>query len=155
LNAAVTQNQKLNNSDLHPMLIPKNLFVTETTIALWRAGNASSPRMDHLRLPPRDESQKSDIVPVSEFVNGDLVAFVLPYSGGISLWDGKHPGFKDAKWYEIPAKTVIPPGLCIVKEEVTNRYGLTHYTVKPVYKMPLTSFIDLLNLFGKLAQRRF
>lgn len=137
------------------MKTPKKLFLTNTTLTLWRLGNSSSSRMSHLRLPPRPAGKEPDIIPISEFVNGELVQFVLPHSGGVSLYDAIHPGLNGDTWYELPAGTEVPAGLAIQEDEKDPLYDVVHYTAMPAYKMTLEAYVQLLDLFGKKAEARF
>jgi hypothetical protein len=73
---------------------------------------------------------------------------------GVSTFDkpGVPPG-KDWSYYRIPAGTVLPPGLAIVRDEYNSRFDATHYTIAPAYDMPLAQFKLLLNMFAKNAVR--
>jgi len=137
------------------MKTQKKLFVTKTALTLWRLGNSSGPRMSHLRLPPRPAGKEPDIIPISECVNGTFVQFVLPNSGGVSLYDAIHPGLNGDTWYELPAGTEIPFGLAIQENDKDPQFDVVHYTAMPASKMTLAAFIDLLDLFGKRAEARF
>lgn len=69
---------------------------------------------------------------------------------GISTFD--KPGIPQGPhWehYRIPANTVLPEGLAIVKDQYNPRYEAYHYTIAPAYDMPLAKFKLLLN---RLAQ---
>lgn len=65
---------------------------------------------------------------------------------GVSTFDapGVPPG---AGWnyYRIPAGTVLPEGLCVVRDEFNSRYNATHHTIAPAYDMPLNTFKQLLS----------
>ncbi|MFT3780530.1 MAG: hypothetical protein QM790_00850 [Nibricoccus sp.] len=105
------------------MNIPQDLYLTE--IDLYRFGNATSPRLDHVRVP-RD-------IPTTP-ING--VAFVQPGQHGISLMTKeraeKTPG---TGWVWLIAQgTHLEPGLKIVKDSDT------HYFLAPSVLMPLDEF---------------
>jgi len=65
--------------------------------------------------------------------------------GGLSAFNalGAPPGdgWND---YRIPAGTVLPAGLCVVRDEFNPRYNATHHTIAPACDMPLAMFKKLL-----------
>ncbi len=80
----------------------------------------------------------------TEEING--VTYVIPKLGmGTSLFD--KPGVFGSNWeyFEIPKGTLIPSGLIIVKDSFNPRYGATHYTLSPNYKMKKSEFLSLLD----------
>jgi hypothetical protein len=79
-------------------------------------------------------------------VNGVKWVSVENRPRGISTFDqpGVPPG-KDWEYYRIPAGTVLPKGLAIVKDEFNSVFGATHYTIAPAYDMPLEHFKQLLS----------
>jgi hypothetical protein len=64
----------------------------------------------------------------------------------VSTFD-KPDVFKRGRWgyYRIPAGTVLPAGLVIVKDRFNRMLGATHYTIAPAHDMPLARFRALLN----------
>lgn len=64
---------------------------------------------------------------------------------GLSTFDvlGAPPG-DGWNYYRIPAGTVLPAGLCIVRDEFNPRYNATHHTIAPACDMPLATFKKLL-----------
>jgi hypothetical protein len=115
------------------MDITQDLYLAE--IDFYRFGNATSPRLDHVRVP-RDMPSNS--------ING--IVFVQPGHHGVSLMTKeraeKTPG---SGWVWVIAKgTHLEPGLTIVKDSET------HYFLSPSGLMPLDEFKGLL---AKLAAR--
>ena len=73
---------------------------------------------------------------------------------GISTFD--RPGVptgKDWTYYKIPADTVLPEGLAIVKDSYNEILNATHYTIAPAYSMSLGKFKCLLNELAKNAKK--
>lgn len=69
---------------------------------------------------------------------------------GISTWDAPGiPGGKDWSYYRIPAGTILPEGLAIVRDHYNKKLDATHHTIAPARDMPLSHFKYLLN---KLAE---
>ena len=115
------------------MNLPNDLYLTE--LDLYRFGNATSPRLDNVRVD-------RDIPTMS--MNG--IPFVQPSHHGVSLITkeraAKTPG---AGWvWLIPKGVHLEPGLTIVKDSET------HYLLSPSMLMPLDEFKGLL---AKLAAR--
>lgn len=72
---------------------------------------------------------------------------------GISTFDRPNV-FSRGKWgyYKIPAGTVLPAGLVVVKDNYNPRLGATRYTIAP-HDMPLSSFKFLLNKLAMQLRR--
>jgi Tse2 ADP-ribosyltransferase toxins len=65
---------------------------------------------------------------------------------GISTFDAPGvPKGNDWTYYRIPAGTILPQGLAIVRDEHNQRFDATHYTIAPAFDMPLLQFKLLLN----------
>jgi hypothetical protein len=79
------------------------------------------------------------------------VGFVKERPRGLSTFDkpGLPPG-RDWRHLKIPAGTKLPDGLTIVKDELNERWGTTHYTIAPATDMPLSQFKALLAQLGQL-----
>lgn len=61
------------------------------------------------------------------------------------------PQGKDWSYYRIPAGTVLPLGLAVVRDEHNVRYGAAHYTIASAYDMPLAQFKVLLSKLASSA----
>lgn len=96
----------------------------ETTTDLYRRGNASSPRMDHVRVG-------RDILTFAK----DGVLWVTARSGGVSTFTRLGVGFH---WWRIPRGYPYPETLMVV-----NDHG-DHYAWEPRSDMPLTAYVALL-----------
>jgi Tse2 ADP-ribosyltransferase toxins len=84
--------------------------------------------------------------------NGHKWVSVADRPRGISTFDVPGvPEGKDWSYYRIPAGTVLPEGLAIVRDEYNTRFGATHYTIAPAYDMPLAMFKLLLNQLAASA----
>lgn len=93
----------------------------KTTTDLYRKGNASGPRLAHVRR------------------GKDLVAFqkggadwVSARSGGVSTFSTQGPG---ANWWCLPAGSDYPDDLYVV-----NDHG-NHYNWEPAVDMPLSAYL--------------
>jgi hypothetical protein len=96
----------------------------ETTTDLYRRGNASSPRLDHVRVG-------KDILAFER----DGVLWVTAGTGGVSTF--AHPGV-GLHWWRIPRGYTYPERLRVV-----NDHG-DHYLWEPRADMPLTAYVALL-----------
>jgi hypothetical protein len=78
-------------------------------------------------------------------VNSRKWVFVKDRPRGLSTFDkpGLPPG-KDWRYLKIPAGTLLPEGLTIVRDERNERWEATHYTIAPAHDMPLAQFKALL-----------
>lgn len=73
---------------------------------------------------------------------------------GISTFDKPGvPKGKDWVHYKIPAGTVLPEGLAIVKDSYNETFLATHYTIAPAYDMPVSTFRILLEKFAAEIER--
>jgi hypothetical protein len=95
--------------------------MAKTTTDLYRRGNASGPRLAHVRL------------------GKDLVTFqkgrdewVAAHSGGVSTFSKQGPG---RNWWRLPAESDFPDDLYVV-----NDHG-NHYNWEPGIDMPLSDFL--------------
>jgi Tse2 ADP-ribosyltransferase toxins len=124
---------------------PSELF-TNVPVDLFRMGNASGPRLDNVR--PQDV----DIVEAN-LPNGQVVRMVHP-RGGISTFDGVNqrlPG----KWWRIPAGTILPDTIRIVRDQRDPRTQLTHYSIRPTRYMTLVEFVSGLQTLAMKAVPMF
>jgi Domain of unknown function (DUF4157) len=84
---------------------------------VYRSGNVSSPRIDHVRVP-------KDIKP-------DNDDYVYPKTGGVSSFSTVHTG---KPWWKFPTARSAPEGI-----EIRNDHN-DHYAWEPAYKMQLKSY---------------
>lgn len=91
----------------------------ETPVDLFRIGNSTSPRMDHVR--PQD---------VSAYEENDQ-SWVLPNSGGISTFSSQGRG---RNWWKLDQGTQIPSDLTLV-----NDHG-NHWAWEPSSIMPIEQY---------------
>ena len=103
-------------------------------IDLYRAGNASSPRLDNVR--------DRDIVKFKDSESG--LTKVRGMSGRISTFTVPKP---EANWWCIKAGTPVPPKLVITRDTTDPKTHITHYTIRPESDMLLTEFIAQLQRF--------
>ncbi|MDB9511509.1 hypothetical protein PN499_09980 [Kamptonema animale CS-326] len=116
--------------------------MAQTPVALYRQGNASSPRMDNVR-PNKD-------ITVYEQQDELWVMLILEegrLSGGISRSEGistfETPG-SGKNWWKLDEGTDIPSEL----ELVNDRPG--HWLFQPSRPMPLVQYKELLHSIGTL-----
>lgn len=94
---------------------------------LYRSGNATSPRFDHVR--------DKDVVKIKDQQTG--LVKVKGMSGGISTFTSPRP---EPNWWWIKAGSVVPHGLVITRDTTNPKTGITHYTIRPVEDMLLTVY---------------
>jgi len=121
--------------------IARNVIMAETPVALYRQGNASSPRMDNVR--PNDITVYEE--PGELWVMLTLEAEKLPKgisrSEGISTFDTPGSG---RNWWKLDQGTDIPPELVLVND----RPG--HWLFQPSRPMPLEIYKEALHRIGTL-----
>ena len=96
-----------------------------TPVDLYRAGNATGPRMDHVR-------SGRDIV-VTQIGGAD---WVYPMCGGVSTVEKMHRQFKT--WWHIPQGTIFTD-LLVVRNDYTN-----HWSWEPAQAMEISEYVRLL-----------
>lgn len=104
-----------------------------TPTDLYRRGNATSPRMTHVRVG-------KDVV--TYFQNG--VEMVHAFSGGISTFAVRGPG---QNWWILPGGTQYPDELSVI-----NDHG-DHYSWEPNVNMPLADYMGLLGTVERVFQK--
>lgn len=112
------------------MMTHEALFLIED---VFRLGNATSPRLDHIR--------KHDI----PIVSNDGKEMVFPDTGGISVFNIIHPRLHGI-WWKCPAGTTYPEELTIICER--DYGGLRHYLIQPSYQMELRQYLEALREFA-------
>lgn len=102
----------------------------------------------------RIETKKNDIVTYK--MDGKNELYVLAKSGGVSLFDGLSTkvqfGKKDC-WWVITQNAKIPPGLIIAKDVFKDSEGNTHYSIEADRDMPLTEYVEKLNVLKQYMRR--
>jgi hypothetical protein len=96
----------------------------KTLTDLYRRGNASGPRLTHVRIG-KD---------IGTYSRGGT-DWVAARSGGVSTFSVQPPG---KNWWMLPAGFVYPDELLVV-----NDHG-NHYNWEPNVDLPLADFIALL-----------
>jgi hypothetical protein len=105
---------------------------------LYRLGNATSARLDHVRVP-------KDIPTIDK--NG--IAYVLPGGFGISVFNetGIKRQYGDGWVWKIKKGSQISPRLRLVNDRGD------HYLITPAFEMPLDEFRGLLSPLAATAER--
>lgn len=128
----------------------KRYFGNHVPVNLWRAKKTKAPieelfsLVEKETIRPRGAPRQPDITIENDWVK------VRNRPRGISTFD--KPNTFKGKWdyFKIPAGTILPEGLAIVKDNHNKTFGATHYTIAPDRDMPLILFRkklnDLLNL---------
>jgi len=137
------------------MKISQNFYLINFTgIDLYRSGNATTPNLDKVRIPPRNGA--IDIEIYEKDLNDQKVIYVDSTSGGISTFDAPLPSQNQkVRWWKIPKGSIIPDGLQVTKDHTIKHINITHYTIRPLNDMPLTEYQQLLRLLAKSAQPIF
>ncbi len=128
------------------------MFIKVVPTALFRSGTKNSPQLHKLRtMPPRTIEQSFDI----EIYKKDNIYFVAKDTGGISTFDREKAGFGQF-WWKIPKGTKIPNGLRISRDfQQKPSINPTHYTIRPLYDMPLSQYILLLEQLALSTEKMF
>jgi hypothetical protein len=112
------------------------------------------PQKSYNQRTKREESKKNDIVTYKMPGRNDL--YVLPKSGGVSLFDGISSkislGKKDC-WWVITRSARLEEGLVIAKDVFKDLEGNTHYSVEPDRDMLLSEFVEKLEELKKYMKR--
>ncbi|EDN67205.1 hypothetical protein BGP_2730 [Beggiatoa sp. PS] len=98
------------------MKISQNFYLINFTgIDLYRSGNATTPNLDKVRIPPRNGA--IDIEIYEKDLNDQKVIYVDSTSGGISTFDAPLPSQNQkVRWWKIPKGSIIPDGLQVTKD---------------------------------------
>ncbi|WP_445366138.1 hypothetical protein ACJJJB_09555 [Microbulbifer sp. ANSA001] len=107
---------------------------------LFRLGNSTSPRLDHIRRPKDVDTTE---------INGILI--VIANGKGISLsTKSRIESTPMSGWvWKISKGTPVPPGLKLLND----RPG--HYSIAPTANMPLDEFKGLLSKMALKCQKVF
>lgn len=136
------------------MHTPINFYYDKSPRDLYRIGNASTPRMDHVRTSPPRSEEESHEVKVYPGKDGQL--WVDHKSGGLSLFDAPSdkPGLK---WWKLPVDTPILAGLVLTEDlhHQATTDKRKHYTLRPAYDMSLKTYVALLIAMGHYASATF
>ena len=74
--------------------------------------------------------------------------------GGISTFDGINPK-RPGKWWRIPADTVLPDTIRVVRDQRDPLTQLTHYSLRPARYMTLLEFVSGLQALALKAVPMF
>jgi hypothetical protein len=109
---------------------------TEIILDLYRFGNATSPRLDHIR-PLKDA--------ILDEKNG--IKYIRADGNGISVFSTFDPKKKNT--WKIPKGTTLPDGVILVEDK---RFGHeNHYMLAPAKTMRLLAFFDFLEQIKEKA----
>ncbi|MEK8016946.1 MAG: hypothetical protein VSS75_008765 [Candidatus Parabeggiatoa sp.] len=115
---------------------------------LYRSGNSSSPKLDHVRIN-RGPDKDDDIA--TTVING--ITYVYPNTGGISVFNT--PDYTlSKKWWICYANVILPSKLILVHDS-TAFNGCKHFTISPKYFMTLDEYKKQLINFEKCFQKHF
>ncbi len=106
---------------------------------LFRLGRKTKAKMDYIRTtPPRSEESKWDL----RIFKRDGKDYVDSKSGGLSLFNYRNPSL-GSLWWKIPKGTNLPVGLHLSLDK-GGVEGKSHFTVRPLYDMPLEQYMEKL-----------
>lgn len=77
------------------------------------------------------------------------IDFVDSKSGGLSLFNYRNPKF-GTLWWKLPAKSKMPQGLHVSLDD-GGSLGKNHFTIRPLYGMPVTQYLEKLNQLDSMA----
>ncbi len=121
------------------MLTPEEIFITDYTdlfLDLYRFGNSTSPRFDHVR-PNRD----------AKIQNRAGIKYIIADGNGISAFSSVPQG-KPNTW-KIRKGTALPQGVKLVIDKRPNHE--THYMLAPERTMTLSEFHALMDKIRQYA----
>lgn len=130
-------------------------YYEETPVNLWRAQRISDTGSIFSLVEKEIVRSNGNIRPTDitiEDQGGEKWVRCKPSPRGISTFD-KPDVFKGKSWgyYIIPAGTILPIGLAIVRDNYNARLGATHYSIAPASDMPLENFKALLDQLARLV----
>jgi hypothetical protein len=132
-----------------------SIYDGQSGLNLWRAMHKDSTGKNPL-LPDfyprmvRGSLRRPDIV-IKEI--GGVEYVEAEVAKGTSLFNKAGAfGFKNFDYFEIPSGTEIPVGLIIIKGEFNKKYGATHYSICPNFRMRKDLFVSLLDRLAINAQ---
>ncbi|MEG4571861.1 hypothetical protein QUA56_03900 [Microcoleus sp. N3A4] len=119
--------------------------MTKTPVALYRQGNANSPRMDHVR--PKDIAvyEQQGELWVMLTLKAERLPEGMSRPEGISTYESPGSG---KNWYKLDLGTDIPPELELVNDD---RPG--HWLFQPNRPMTLEKYKEALHLIGTLFHK--
>ncbi|GAA5213137.1 hypothetical protein ACFSJ3_00435 [Corallincola platygyrae] len=123
------------------MLTPDEIYIsdyTELFLDLYRYGNASSPRFDHVR-PMKD----------AIIQNRNGIKYIVADGNGISAFSSVASGKKNT--WKLPKGTPLPQGIKLVIDKRPGREN--HYMLAPQVTMRLSEFHALMDSVREHAQR--
>lgn len=128
--------------------IIEELYFDFLPTELYRHGTTTSPQLHKPRtMPPRQADQVHDL----RVYQKNNVDWVDADSGGISLFNKPNPRFGN-RWWKLPKGTKIPPMFRVSRDKGINKAtGQIHFTIRPMFDMPLSVFIQNLKEFSKFA----
>lgn len=113
---------------------------------LFRLGRKTKAKMDYIRTtPPRPEDIKWDV----RIFKRNGVDYVDSKSGGLSLFNYRNPSF-GTLWWKLPKGTNLPVGLHVSLDK-GGEAGKSHYTIRPLYDMPLRQYMEKLRVLEQAA----
>jgi hypothetical protein len=123
------------------MLTAEEIYITDYTevfLDLYRFGNSSSPRFDHIR--PLKDAQIHDR-------NG--IKYIVADGNGVSAFSSVPTGKRNT--WKIKKGTPLPHGVKLV---VDKRIGHeNHYMLAPLQTMKLSEFHALMDKIREFAQK--
>jgi len=123
-------------------------------VNLWRAKKVGVPVRELFALVEEEVVRSRGAPRQPDITIEDDWVRVRNQPRGISTFD--RPDTFKGKWeyFKIPAGTVLPEGLAIVKDSYNKAFGATHYTIAPDRDMPLALFKHRLSeLFNLIVLR--
>lgn len=133
-------------------------FEGQVPIHLWRALDTRKIGMELFDLVEQDKLLSNKRIRPADikvfFVGSIKWVSILKMPRGTSTFD--RPGAPSGPswhYYRIPAQTVLPHGLAVVRDAYNPVFKATHYTIAPVWDMPLEQFKRLLCQIATAAVR--
>lgn len=130
----------------------ESFFGGVVPVDLWRAKKTKDlgplfALVEEETVRPRGAPRKPDITIEDGWVR------VRSRPRGISTFD--RPGIFKGSWgyYKIPAGTLLPVGLVIVRDRFNPIFGATHHTIAPAHDMPLIRFKFLLQELAAMLEQ--
>jgi hypothetical protein len=146
---------------LRDVLIARNeldrYYEGHVPVNLWRALNMAKGGqlfefVEEAFMLSNGRPRPADITIESR--NGIKWVLVKDRPRGVSTFDKSGvPRGKGWAYFRIPAGTVLPTGLAVVRDEFNTRFEAMHYTIAPASDMPLLEFKKLLDQLAARVTR--
>ena len=127
-------------------------FGRKIPVDLWRARKVKSKKpLFNLVETENERKRGAPRKPDITIEQGRVLVRDRPR--GISTFDKPNTFKGQWEYYKLPAGTLLPKGLVIVRDSYNPVFQATHHTIAPEMDMSLTRFKLLLNQLASLVEK--